>query len=83
MLIIRSKYNYIDIEKLAAEIGINRELISLRRAEGDGHLWRAWLSNELADVSKKEKDLLWSLICNGHEAVISQNDNKGWRRVLK
>ena len=83
MLVIKSKGNYIDIQKISSRAGIDKELISLRRAEGDGRLWRAWLSNEIKDISKKEKDLLWSLICDGHEAVISQNDNKGWRRVLK
>ena len=83
MLIIKSKGNHINIQKIASGAGIDRELIHLRRAEGDGRLWRAWLSNEIKDIGKTEKELLWQLICDGHEAVIMENDNKGWRRVLK
>ena len=82
MLVIKSKYNYLDITKIAEAAGVNREMVSLRRAEGDNHLWRAWLSAEVAEVAKKEKDLLWSLVCDGHEAVIMENNNKGWRRAL-
>ena len=82
MLVIKTKYNFLNISEIASKAGINPELISLRRAEGDTRLWRAWLSNEVKDVVKAEKDLLWSLICDGNEAAIMEN-NKGWRRALK
>ena len=82
MLIIKSKGNYINIQEIASRAGIDRELISLRRAEGDGRLWRAWLSNEIKDIGKTEKELLWQLICDGHEAVIMEN-NKRWRQAIK
>ena len=83
MLVIKSKYNFIDIQRIASGAGIDRELIFLRRAEGDGRLWRAWLSTEVDNANKKEKDLLWSLTCDGHEAVIMENGAKGWRRAIK
>ena len=82
MLVIKSRYNFLDISEIASKAGIDREMISLRKAEGSNRVWRAWLSTEVGDISKKEKDLLWSLMCDGHEAVIMKN-NKGWRRALK
>ena len=83
MLVIKSNRNYLDLSRIASKAGIDRESISLRRAEGDGRLWRAWLSTEVGDIAKSEKDLLWQLICDGHEAVIMENGAKGWRRALK
>ena len=83
MLVIKSKYNFIDIQKVAKSAGVNPEMVSLRRAEGNTRLWRAWLSTEVDNANKKEKDLLWSLVCSGHEATILENNNKGWRRALK
>lgn len=83
MLIIKSKYNYLNISTIASKAGLNPELVSLRRAEGNNKLWRAWLSNEISDVTKAEKSLLWQLICDGNEAVVMENGSKGWRRALK
>lgn len=83
MLVIKSKYNFLDISKVAQEAGINRESIFLRKAEGDNRLWRAWLSTEVGNVSKAEKSLLWELVRDGNEAVVLENNNRGWRRALK
>lgn len=82
MLVIKTNRNYIDIEKIASNVGVNKEYISLRRAEGSSKLWRAWISPEIKNVEKAEKDLLWSIICDGCEAVILK-ENKGWRRALR